>query len=135
MFICALSGLSIHYQATGLHRHLPHSWGGERESPLVTIMQLEHMDSAFKGLRPVAMDIFHLLGYVSLNMAGFRKMLKKYAKNVEPSKPQPGEAASTPAMSDEHMPVQRVPPSEVRPLQMRARLAMALHQTPQHCWA
>lgn len=37
------------------------------------------------------MDIFHLLGYVSLNMAGFRKMLKKYAKNVEPSKPQPGE--------------------------------------------
>ena len=69
-------------------------------------MQMQHMDSAFRGLRPVAMDIFHLLGYVSLNMAGFRKMLKKYAKNVEPSRPQPGKGASTPVMSDEPMPVQ-----------------------------
>ena len=78
-----------------------HTPGGGRESPLVMPAQLEHMDSAFGGLRPVAMDVFHLLGYVSLNMAGFRKMLKKYAKNVEPSKPQPGEYASTPVMSDE----------------------------------
>ncbi len=53
-------------------------------------MQLEHMNAAFRALRPVAMDVFHLLGYVSLNTAGLRKMLKKYAKNVEPSKPQPG---------------------------------------------
>ena len=54
------------------------------------VLQLEHLNAAFSGLRPVAMDVFHLLGYVSLNMAGFRKMLKKYAKNVEPAKPQPG---------------------------------------------
>ncbi|CAL5227554.1 g10545 [Coccomyxa viridis] len=51
---------------------------------------LEHLNAAFTGLRPIALDVFHLLGYVSLNMAGFRKMLKKYAKNVEPTKPQPG---------------------------------------------
>ena len=56
----------------------------------VYCMQLEHLNAAFRGLRPVAMDVFHLLGYVSLNTAGLRKMLKKYAKNVEPSKPQPG---------------------------------------------
>ncbi len=54
-------------------------------------LQLEHLNGAFNGLRPVALDIFHLLGYVSLNMAGFRKILKKYAKNVEPTKPQPGD--------------------------------------------
>ena len=54
------------------------------------VLQLEHLNAAFSGLRPVAMDVFHLLGYVSLNMAGFRKMLKKYAKNVDPTKPQPG---------------------------------------------
>lgn len=85
-------------------------------------VQLEHMDSAFGGLRPVAMDIFHLLGYVSLNMAGFRKMLKKYAKNVEPSKPQPGEGAITPLLSDETMAYADIPPA-VWPVQMRAWLA------------
>ena len=36
------------------------------------------------------MDVFHLLGYVSLNTAALRKILKKYAKNVEANKPQPG---------------------------------------------
>ena len=75
---------------------------------MVMPMQMEHMDSAFRGLRPVAMDVFHLLGYVSLNMAGFRKMLKKYAKNVEPCKPQPGEGPSMPVMSDQPIAVQQV---------------------------
>lgn len=60
------------------------------EKSISFVLQLEHLNAAFGGLRPVAMDVFHLLGYVSLNMAGFRKMLKKYAKNVEPTKPQPG---------------------------------------------
>ncbi len=53
-------------------------------------MQLAKVDEALKGLRPVAMDVLHLLGYVSLNMAGIRKILKKYAKNVATNKPQPG---------------------------------------------
>ena len=92
-----------------------HTPGGGRGSGLGMPAQLEHMDSAFGGLRPVAMDIFHLLGYVSLNMAGFRKMLKKYAKNVEPSKPQPGEAASS------HL--SRLARTSVKLVQMRAWLA------------
>ena len=53
--------------------------------------QLAAIDEALRGLRPVAMDVLHLLGYVSLNMAALRKILKKYAKNVAPNKPQPGE--------------------------------------------
>ena len=31
-----------------------------------------------------------LLQYISLNMKAIRKILKKYAKNVEPTKPTPG---------------------------------------------
>ena len=50
------------------------------------------MNEALHSLRPVAMDVFHLLGYVSLNTAALRKILKKYAKNVEANKPQPGTA-------------------------------------------
>jgi hypothetical protein len=53
-------------------------------------MQLIHLDDALRRLRPLALDIFHLLGYVSLNTAALRKILKKYAKNVEPTAPQPG---------------------------------------------
>ncbi|KAK9906755.1 hypothetical protein WJX75_007454 [Coccomyxa subellipsoidea] len=51
---------------------------------------LDHLDASLRRLRPIALDIFHLLGYVSLNTAALRKILKKYAKNVEPTKPQPG---------------------------------------------
>ncbi|BDA46399.1 SPX domain-containing membrane protein At1g63010 [Coccomyxa sp. Obi] len=51
---------------------------------------LDHLDNSLRSLRPIALDIFHLLGYVSLNTAALRKILKKYAKNVEPMKPQPG---------------------------------------------
>lgn len=52
--------------------------------------QLDHLDNALRRLQPIALDVFHLLGYVSLNTAALRKILKKYAKNVEPTAPQPG---------------------------------------------
>lgn len=56
----------------------------------ILVLQLDHLDASLRSLRPIALDIFHLLGYVSLNTAALRKILKKYAKNVEPTKPQPG---------------------------------------------
>lgn len=74
----------------------------ERESSalmspsLAVLVQLDHLDNSLRSLRPIALDIFHLLGYVSLNTAALRKILKKYAKNVEPTKPQPGVAHTLP---------------------------------------
>jgi hypothetical protein len=41
-------------------------------------------------LRPLAAELAHLINYVSLNMTGIRKSIKKYAKNVEPTPPMPG---------------------------------------------
>ena len=38
----------------------------------------------------VAREITRLLEYVSLNMRGIRKILKKFAKNVDPTPPAPG---------------------------------------------
>lgn len=35
-------------------------------------------------------DITRLLCFVSLNMAGVRKILKKLAKHIKPSEPTPG---------------------------------------------
>ncbi len=74
----------------------------ERESSalmspsLAVLVQLDHLDNSLRSLRPISLDIFHLLGYVSLNTAALRKILKKYAKNVEPTKPQPGVAHTLP---------------------------------------
>jgi hypothetical protein len=47
---------------------------------------LDHMER----LRPLAAELAHLINYVSLNMAGIRKSIKKFAKNVEPTPPMPG---------------------------------------------
>ena len=38
----------------------------------------------------VARQITRLLEFVSLNMRGVRKILKKFAKNVDPTPPAPG---------------------------------------------
>ncbi len=65
-------------------------------------MKFAHLDDALRRLRPIALDIFHLLGYVSLNTAALRKILKKYAKNVEPTAPQPGFNPSQIALSSRH---------------------------------
>eukprot|EP00891_Asterochloris_glomerata_P001311 jgi/Astpho2/1311/Aster-06184 len=51
---------------------------------------LQQIDQRIHKLRDLAQEICHLLGFVSLNMRGLRKSLKKYAKNVEPLKPTPG---------------------------------------------
>jgi SPX domain protein involved in polyphosphate accumulation len=40
--------------------------------------------------RAVGTDLAHLLEYVSLNMIAMRKILKKYAKHIEPTKPMDG---------------------------------------------
>ena len=54
------------------------------------IHKLQRLDSKIKDLKSVAMRITNLLQYVSLNMQGIRKILKKFAKHVEPTKPAPG---------------------------------------------
>ena len=38
----------------------------------------------------LARDVTRLLEFVSLNMRGVRKILKKFAKNVDPTPPAPG---------------------------------------------
>lgn len=48
-------------------------------------MQLKQLDTALRALTGPAHDITHLLGFVSLNLAAVRKILKKYGKEVEVS--------------------------------------------------
>lgn len=48
-------------------------------------MQLKQLDTALRALTAPAHDITHLLGFVSLNLAAVRKILKKYGKEVEVS--------------------------------------------------
>ena len=64
-----------------------------------SVMQSEELDTSQKlhkvvdmieELQSVAKRITDLLRYVSLNMQGIRKILKKFAKHVEPTKPSPG---------------------------------------------
>ena len=57
---------------------------------LDSIQKLQRLDSKIEDLKSVAMRITNLLQYVSLNMQGIRKILKKFAKHVEPTKPAPG---------------------------------------------
>ena len=57
---------------------------------LDTIHKLHRLDSKIEDLQSVAKRITDLLQYVSLNMQGIRKILKKFAKHVEPTKPSPG---------------------------------------------
>ena len=57
---------------------------------LDTIHKLHRVDEKIKELQLVAQRITNLLHYVSLNMQGIRKILKKFAKHVEPTKPSPG---------------------------------------------
>ena len=52
--------------------------------------KLQRIDSRTEDLKMVAKRISDLLQYVSLNMQGIRKILKKFAKHVEPTKPAPG---------------------------------------------
>lgn len=54
------------------------------------IHKLSRLDSRTEELKSVATRITHLLQYVSLNMQAIRKILKKFAKHVEPNKPAPG---------------------------------------------
>jgi hypothetical protein len=51
-------------------------------------------------------DITHLLCFVSLNLAGMRKILKKLAKHVKPSEPTPGFVALE--ISHPHEPGHRI---------------------------
>ena len=48
-------------------------------------MQLKQLDTALRALTAPAHNITHLLGFVSLNLAAVRKILKKYGKEVEVS--------------------------------------------------
>lgn len=52
--------------------------------------KLQRLDTKIEELKSVATRITNLLQYVSLNMQGIRKILKKFAKHVEPTKPAPG---------------------------------------------
>ena len=54
------------------------------------IHKLSRLDSKTEELKAIALRITHLLQYVSLNMQAIRKILKKFAKHVEPTKPAPG---------------------------------------------
>jgi hypothetical protein len=51
---------------------------------------LHEMNVALATVQHVNSDVTNLLQYVSLNMIAIRKILKKYAKNVEPIAPVPG---------------------------------------------
>jgi len=57
---------------------------------LDTIHKLHRVDGKIEELQSVAKRITDLLQYVSLNMQAIRKILKKFAKHVEPTKPSPG---------------------------------------------
>lgn len=57
---------------------------------LDTVHKLHRVDSKIVELQSVAKRITDLLQYVSLNMQAIRKILKKFAKHVEPNKPSPG---------------------------------------------
>ncbi len=57
---------------------------------LDTIHKLHRVETKIEELQAVAKRITDLLQYVSLNMQGIRKILKKFAKHVEPTKPSPG---------------------------------------------
>ena len=57
---------------------------------LDTPQKLHRVDDKIEDLQAVAKRITDLLQYVSLNMQGIRKILKKFAKHVEPTKPSPG---------------------------------------------
>ena len=54
------------------------------------VQKLQRLDSKLEELKSAAKRITNLLQYVSLNMQGIRKILKKFAKHVEPTKPAPG---------------------------------------------
>lgn len=51
---------------------------------------LHEINVALATVQHVNSDVTNLLHYVSLNMIAIRKILKKYAKNVEPIAPVPG---------------------------------------------
>ncbi|CAL5218517.1 g204 [Coccomyxa viridis] len=53
----------------------------------------ESLDDKLNALRSLAGDVTSLLSFVSLNMRGIRKILKKLAKHVPPSSPMPGYVA------------------------------------------
>jgi SPX domain protein involved in polyphosphate accumulation len=57
---------------------------------LDTIHKLHRLETKIEELQAVAKRITDLLQYVSLNMQGIRKILKKFAKHVDPTKPSPG---------------------------------------------
>ena len=48
-------------------------------------LQLKQLDAALRALKAPAHDLTHLLGFISLNLAAVRKILKKYGKEVEVS--------------------------------------------------
>ena len=50
-------------------------------------MQLKAVDNSILLLKERALDITDLMGFVSLNMAAVRKILKKIAKNLHSDGP------------------------------------------------
>ena len=52
--------------------------------------KIHQIDDKVKALQAIATRITNILQYVSLNTQGLRKILKKFGKHVEPTKPQPG---------------------------------------------
>lgn len=50
-------------------------------------MQLRAVDDSILLLKERALDITNLMGFVSLNMAAIRKILKKIAKNLHAEGP------------------------------------------------
>lgn len=52
--------------------------------------KLSQLHNQIAPLKAVAKRITDILQYISLNMQGLRKILKKFGKHVEPTKPQPG---------------------------------------------
>lgn len=57
---------------------------------LSTDSKIDQIDDKVTELKAVAKRITNILQYVSLNTQGLRKILKKFGKHVEPTKPQPG---------------------------------------------
>lgn len=61
------------------------------ESEELSIEDKAHqIEGRIKALQAIATRITNILQYVSLNTQGLRKILKKFGKHVEPTKPQPG---------------------------------------------
>ena len=54
---------------------------------ILVVMQLRAVDENILLLKERALDITDLMGFVSLNMAAVRKILKKIAKNLHSDGP------------------------------------------------